>query len=404
MFWLSWLRTRTRPGVSEARRTPKPARPRAALRPRLEALEDRLLPSTLTVTNTLDSGKGSLRYEIAQAQSNDTIVFNFGTIKNPKKAPPPTITLTSGELDITKNLTIQGPGAGQLTISGNRGTFYASRVFEVAANTTVALSGLTISDGSTSFDDGFGGGILNHGTLTVSGCTISNNDAPFVVYQVPGSGGGIYSDGTLTVSDCTVSNNSAYSSGGGIYNAAGATLAVTGGTVSGNGGLYGGGIYNAGKATVSNTTVSGNVANQNGDVATNVHDIAWGGGIYNAGTLTVTGGTISGNVADLGGGIYNELTVAVPAGSATVSGCTISDNNAFQGGGIYNNGTMTVSGSYVQNNSAQAYFDPSAHGGGIYNAGTLTVLDSIFSGNITNFGIPDNIFGPYTDGGGNTFL
>jgi hypothetical protein len=360
MFLSSWLRMRTRPGVSEARRTPKPARPRAAFRPRLEALEDRWLPSTLTVTNAKDNGRGSLRAEIAAASANDVIVFG-------PKLDGQTIALTTGELDITKNLTIQGPGAGQLTISGNEGTPYASRVFEVAANTTVALSGLTISNGngwvSPSRPPGSsGGGILNHGTLTVSGCTISNNhaQAPNVV------GGGIYSDGTLTISDCTVSNNSAYWSGGGIYN--------------------------AGEATVSNTTVSGNQVTGGEFVDSGS---LWGGGIYNAGTLTVTGGTISGNMALPGGGIYN-------AGTSTVSGCTISGNDGQQGGGIYNSGTMTVSGCYVQNNSAYYGGDPSAHGGGIYNAGTasaLTVSNSIFSSNS-----PDNIFGPYTDGGGNTFL
>jgi hypothetical protein len=47
------------------------------------------VPSTLTVTSSLDYGPGSLRYEIAQANAGDTIVINFGTIKNPKKAPPP---------------------------------------------------------------------------------------------------------------------------------------------------------------------------------------------------------------------------------------------------------------------------------------------------------------------------
>jgi predicted outer membrane repeat protein len=279
------------------------------------------------VTSAKDNGTHSLRAAITTAQSGDTIVLS-------PKLDGQTITLTTGELDITKNLTIQGPGAGQLTISGNDD----SRVFEVAANATVALSGLTISKGNAPVAPaqiagaGEGGGILNHGTLTVSGCTVSNNYAPF----------------------------------------------------------YGGGIYNDGTATVSNTTVSANVASAGGMPG------SWrGGGIYNDGRLTVTGGTISGNSSDLGGGIFNADTI-------TVSGCTIFGNSVDDvGGGIYNAGTMTVSGCYVQNNAAYYAGDQLPHGGGIYNAGTaaaLTVLDSIFSGNH-----PDNIFGPYTDGGGNTF-
>src|SRR5579872_6472508 len=68
--------------------------------PRLEGLEDRNLPSTLTVLNNLDSGPGSLRAEIAAAHSGDTIQF-ASTLKGQ------TITLTSGELAITKNLNIE---------------------------------------------------------------------------------------------------------------------------------------------------------------------------------------------------------------------------------------------------------------------------------------------------------
>ena len=120
--------------------------------------------STLTVLNNLDSGAGSLRAEIAAAHNGDTIVF----------APSldgQTITLTKGELLINKNLTIAGPGAGELTVSGN----HASRVFEVANGTHVALTGLTISNGLAVGGDG--GGILNSGTLTVSGSTLSGNSA-----------------------------------------------------------------------------------------------------------------------------------------------------------------------------------------------------------------------------------
>src|SRR5262245_34162841 len=120
----------------------RPVAPR--FRPRLEALEERWLPSTLTVTNFLDDGSaGTLRAAIAGAQSGNTIVFDSALSGQ-------TITLTSGKLVLNKNLTIQGPGADQLTISGG-GT---SRVFEVAATTgantrkptppQVTLSGLTI--------------------------------------------------------------------------------------------------------------------------------------------------------------------------------------------------------------------------------------------------------------------
>src|SRR5207237_9801889 len=105
--------------------------------PRLEALEDRTVPSTLIVTSPADSGTGSLRAEIAAAQSGDTIDFA------PSLAGQ-TITLTSGELAINTSLNIEGLGADELTISGNN----ASRVFDISGSTTnVEIADLTIADG-----------------------------------------------------------------------------------------------------------------------------------------------------------------------------------------------------------------------------------------------------------------
>ncbi len=248
--WLSerlGLSFRT-PGLAERPASKRRARPaQRAFRPCLEALEGRWVPSTLTVLNNLDSGAGSLRAEIAAAHSGDTIVF----------APSldgQTVTLTSGELLIRKNLTIAGPGAGQLAVSGNN----ASRVFEVTKTvTSVTLSGLTIRNGVANGVGlaGEGGGILNHGTLTVSGSTLSSNSA--------GQGGGILNDATLTVTNSTLSGNSG-SGGGGIHNDG--TLTFNGSILSGNVASFGGGILNYGPLTVSGSTLSGNSASYGGAI------------------------------------------------------------------------------------------------------------------------------------------
>src|SRR6516165_8111331 len=102
MWFSSLLRNPKRSGWAERRRMPAPSPKRSTFRPQLEALEDRCVPSTLKVTSNLDSGPDTLRYEIAQAKSNDTIVFS-------KWLDGTTILLTSGQLLIDKNLTIQGP-------------------------------------------------------------------------------------------------------------------------------------------------------------------------------------------------------------------------------------------------------------------------------------------------------
>src|SRR5262249_20411112 len=131
MWFSSWLRNRTRSSSDGRGRPYGPPRKRATFRPILEALEDRWLPSTLTVLNTNDSGPDSLRAEIAAANPGDTIVFATSV---------QSITLFSGELLLDKSLTIQGLGAGQLAVSGDS----LSRVFDVQAGATVSLSGLTI--------------------------------------------------------------------------------------------------------------------------------------------------------------------------------------------------------------------------------------------------------------------
>ena len=123
-----WIGATSPKGKSRSRR--------GLYRPCLEVLEERALPSSYHVTNTNDSGTGSLRQAILDANANlgaDSVVFVTGLRG--------TIRLTSGELLITDDLTIQGPGAKQLSVSGNN----ASRVFEIASGLDVAISGLTIT-------------------------------------------------------------------------------------------------------------------------------------------------------------------------------------------------------------------------------------------------------------------
>ena len=98
--------------------------------------------ATITVTNENDSGPGSLRQAILNASSGDTVTFAPNVT---------TVTLTSGELVIDKNLTITGPGANRLTVQVD-GSLISARVFNISSSTvTVSISGITISKGNTFF-------------------------------------------------------------------------------------------------------------------------------------------------------------------------------------------------------------------------------------------------------------
>jgi hypothetical protein len=274
----------------------------------------------ISVTNTNDSGAGSLRQALASAHDGDTIVLGVTG----------TITLTTGQLEVNKILTITGffGDPSLLAISGN----HASRVFRIfpmPPDRTVTISGVTITNGTSSDNDG--GGIYNdQATLILSNCILSGNSTPF------GHGGGIYNNhATLTIDSCTVSGNSGNPglNGGGIYNDH-STLTIINSTLSGNSTTFGrgGGIFNDhSMLTVSNSILSGNSAALSG------------GGIENHGedsgsaTLTIINSTLSGNSASQGGGIRNT---GQHSGSATltITNSTLSGNSAPFGGGIANTG------------------------------------------------------------------
>ncbi len=289
------------------------------------------MATTWTVSDLADDGtSGTLRYIIAEAASGDTIIFSVTG----------TITLTSGQLEISQSLTITGPGATSLFINGN---YAGVNVFEIDSGATVSISGVTIENAA----GGNGGsGIANSGTLTLTNSTVSGTGS-----EAPYGEGGINNSGTLTVTNSTISGNYG-PNGGGINNSG--TLTVTNSTFSGNNGFSpggGGGIFNGsfGTATVTNSTFSGNSGGRSGHGS---------GGISNSGTLTVTNSTFSGN----NGG-----------GSGTAIG----------GGGISNGGTLTVSFSTFSGNSTSA---PSGIGSGTVTVKSTLLANGSSGGNCSNSG------------------
>ena len=273
----------------------------------------------IVVTNTNDSGQGSLRDALAAANHGDTIDAT---------GVSGTILLTSGVLQITHSVTINGPGAGNLAVNGNA----TSTVFEnLAANVTI--SGFTITNGT-------GGMVSDRGALTLSDSSVVNN--------VGTDGGGIFNEATnratmVTITNSTISGNSATGNGGGIFTqglGGDATLTVSNSTISGNSATgNGGGIFSeatgleAGASStveVSNSTLSGN------STATDGGAIYHAAGSHGRASLFVNSSTISGNSTTGNGGgidINNNSGVAGLELGGTILNAGSSGQNIFNDGG-----------------------------------------------------------------------
>jgi hypothetical protein len=297
------------------------------------------------VTNTNDSGSGSLRQAVLDANADagaETITFIGSTFTD---ATPDIITLATGELGISSDVTLTGTGASLLTLSGNN----ASRVLNISRG-VVSIDGVTIANGQTSETPtngqfnalNVGGGVSNSGTLTLNNSLFTNNRAVF--------GGGLHNNGTLTINQSLFTQNHAY--GGGGLSSDG-TLTVNNSTFFNNitddgaGIGTGGGIQlGRGTAVLTNVTLSGNQANGG-------RDDGGGGIMMYGGQLTVINSTIFGNSTTSttgGGGISNigagsiQITLknTIVAGNTSVaskpdvSGTVVSGGNNLIGA---NNGS-----------------------------------------------------------------
>jgi len=391
---------------------------------------------SLTVTNIGDDGAGSLRQAIDDANATvgpDTITFD--------SAVTGTIVLTTGQLRVDSGgLTITGPGAASLKISGNSN----DRVFYLYGNgvdqNAVMISGLTIADGSANGD---GGNIYSRDVdLTLQSVVVSNGYAD-------GDGGGIFLGGeqllgSLQMSDSQLLNNTAYYDGGGLFSdgtegglvamavATGEGVTIERSVISGNESLYGdgsgghgGGVFIGrfnGAVQISETTIDSNTAYYDGGgiyldrpsapvtidrstISNNNADNDDGGGIWSGSgydTLTLTNSTVSGNTASsAGGGIFIETgrfydnrvnpavsRVVYPDAATTIEHSTIDDNTAVYGGNIFlpskvrefgaqaGSGDLALNHAIVANGTAD--FGPDLYGGGYVTADFSLVEDAGF--------------------------
>ncbi|HRQ37884.1 MAG TPA: choice-of-anchor Q domain-containing protein [Chloroflexota bacterium] len=357
--------------------------------------------NVLTVTNTNDSGPGSLRQAIADAVDGDLIDFD-ATLSGQ------VITLTSGELLVDKVLTIDASNLPERpTINGNNN----SRLFYITATGVITINYLALTQGHAlpGTDlclEGCGGAIFIHpgGVGHIQNSHVFSNTAH-------GGGGGIANLGLLTLNNSLLSGNETEYGGGAIYSEFGngklfdrillgnsgptrgeaissndADLFIENSIISGNASQFGGGIF-AGRdhqLNIINSSISNNIANQGGQmfgrgggiflltigskaVISNTlisgnHSVESGGGVYGYGNgiITLTMSIISDNSSDkYGGGVYNDF------GRFFLSEVTISDNHAVYGGGgvATDRGNTHIVKSTIYNNSSDGY---AADGGGIH--------------------------------------
>ncbi len=291
-----------------------------------------------SVTNLNDEGAGSLRQAIATSSPGSAITFD-SSLRG-------TIILTSGDLTITKSLSISGPGPGLLSISsGNTG--YS---IHISPGVSVSISGLTFKEtmrgiirnegrltlvnssvtGNSALQGDNGDGISNYstGTLTLANSIVSGN-----------RGEGISNEGTLTITNSTISDNK----DGGISNFGHGTLTLISSTIAGNTGVYGGGISNSSTLILINSTIADNKASQDGGGIDTEHN-----------QVSIIFCTIYGNTAKLGGGLAIENDRIIRPGQVVIRNSIVAGNRAGSSPDIA--GTLTSYGYNLIQNPSGATF------------------------------------------------
>ncbi|MEO5352825.1 MAG: DUF4347 domain-containing protein, partial [Magnetococcus sp. XQGC-1] len=294
--------------------------------------------ATLTVTNTNDTGAGSLRTVLSGSASGDTIQFSSSLYGQ-------TITLTSGQLTISQNITIDGDmtdstsgssqtddGTPNITIDAGG----SSRVFRISSG-TVNLTGLIITGGTSSND---GGGVkISGGTTTITNSEITGNTASGASNV---GGGGIYNSSTLIIDNTKIYSNTTTGSnvgGAGIYNDSGSALTITDSMIYSNTASdNGGGIYvkNAqGTISLSNVLVASNTATGSGP------DLYSSAG-SNALTLTSSSGNFFSSTSGVSGATVTSSSTTT---LQTISGIDIAtDSGSSATDFITNTASQTITG------------------------------------------------------------
>jgi hypothetical protein len=358
---------------------------------------------SIYVVNSTDGGSagsgnaGTLPYVVGLANSDPnpagSVIEFDATVFDPHTSHEIDLQATLGLGETAGPEVIEGPGAQVVTLNASR----TSGAIQVFSGVTAKVSGLTIAEGQANQ----GGGINNAGKLTVANCTFQNDSATDIGNTGHGSSGGAIYDAkgaTLSMTGSTITQCQARA-GGGIY--------VAGGKVTINGLLfqgdrafqYGGGLFNVGGTVkITETHFQDDRAGHYGAAISNAGGVLdatscafssnfgsfhmsgsrgpYGGAVaMTSGTVAIVGSRFVKNTAGSGGAVY------VQSGKLTLAGCALTGNTANYSGGALDNmsGNVALSGCSIANNSAQSI------GGAVANtSGTLAIVATKFTKNTAN--------------------
>lgn len=253
------------------------------------------------VSSNANEGQNTLRAAIELAEENDVITFDLTV-------------LLSTSITIDKNITITGTTENAIIDASNN-----DRIFNIESNATVTLNNITLKNGNVSSDNGFGGAIINNGTLHINNCTIENCTAF--------NGGAIYTSGYYTINQSQFNNNESTNYGGAIYHK---------------------GFSNTTQTQILNTQFIANTATNDGGA---IYTDGFGG----SSSPIIVNNIFRMNIAsDKGGAVYSNGYLGIS--SPSFLNCTFMENMAETDGNvIYVYGSMgeahaTIENSIVWNN------------------------------------------------------
>ena len=306
----------------------------------------------LLVANCDDAGTGSLREVATNASDGETVDLT--------QLACGTITLATGAITISaNNVSIVGNNshvAGGKTVGSN------DRIFKHTGNGTLTITGLYLYDANyIGNQNAHGGCIYSAGSVMLTDSVVTHCIVAPQLSSTLAGGGGIYAQKNVGLLNSSVTSDQVESDvarGGGIYVRGGITAkysAISGNSVSGPNVLpsKGGGIYSLGigqDTYLKGVLVSENTADDSG--AFFLHGSA-------SSILSIVNSTISGN-----------------SGRLRVGGGT-----AYGGQRAYiSNSTFAFNQAGSENPAV-----------GFYSQFLLTITSSIFSTNLSDVGVPNDV-------------